>query len=196
MSKRDTRQHLIDTGIGLFLEHGYHDTGLQDILLAASVPKGSFYHHFQSKEGFALAVVNQYGDNTRQYLEELLTDRSRPALSRVRRFFEEVFTEFENRGCRHGCLLGNLGQELADAHEEIRRSILDHLERWADAIALCLKEAMAEGALQPNTDPPIMARILIENFQGATLKMKLERSNAPLKRFLQYHFPAPNPKFG
>ena len=58
---RDTKQNLVDAGSQLFLERGYNETGLNDILAAAGVPKGSFYHHFRSKEDFALEVVDQYG---------------------------------------------------------------------------------------------------------------------------------------
>jgi AcrR family transcriptional regulator len=40
--------------------HGYGATGLQEILHAAGVPKGSFYHHFHSKEEFTVALIERY----------------------------------------------------------------------------------------------------------------------------------------
>ena len=188
MSKRDTKQHLIETGTGLFLARGYNNTGLHEILAAADVPKGSFYHHFPSKEAFALAVVHRYGDGAQAYLEALLGDTSQRPLARVRQFFEEVFSEFERQGCRHGCLLGNLGQELADAHNDIRSAIQDHLKRWSVAIARCLDEAVAEGALPADTDTQALGQLLIDGFQGAALSMKLEQNPAPLVRFINHHF--------
>ena len=188
MNKRDTKQVLIETGTDLFLARGYNNTGLHDILAAAEVPKGSFYHHFRSKEAFALAVVHQYGEGAQTYLETLLGDASRPPLARVRHFFEEVFSEFERQGCRHGCLLGNLGQELADAHNEIRSAIQGHLKRWSTAIAQCLDEAVAQGTLPADTDTQGLAQLFIDGFQGAALSMKLERNAAPLVRFIDHHF--------
>ena len=61
MTTKHTKQRLIEEGTALFLERGYHDTGIQDLLAAAGVPKGSFYHHFRSKETFGLAVIATYG---------------------------------------------------------------------------------------------------------------------------------------
>ena len=187
---RNTKQNLVDAGSQLFLERGYNETGLNDILAAAGVPKGSFYHHFQSKEDFALEVVNQYGDGALGFLMSLLEDRSRPPLERIRTFFEAVFTEFEAKGCRHGCLLGNLGQELADAHEPIRTAIETHLERWSAAIASCLDEAVANGELAGSTDTRLLAGLMIDGFQGAALRMKLEQAPEALRRYTAHYFGA------
>src|SRR5690606_25283697 len=47
-----TRQHILDTGYRLVLQKGFAALGLQEILKACAVPKGSFYHYFSSKEAF------------------------------------------------------------------------------------------------------------------------------------------------
>jgi TetR/AcrR family transcriptional repressor of nem operon len=61
MDTKSTREHLIDVGLELMHQDGYNATGLSDILKGADVPKGSFYHHFGSKEDFAAAVLERYG---------------------------------------------------------------------------------------------------------------------------------------
>jgi len=190
MGRINTKQVLVETGSTLFLERGYNETGLNDILAAAAVPKGSFYHHFRSKEDFALEVVNQYGDGVLEYLESLLRDESRAPLDRIRGFFETVFEEFKSKDCRHGCLLGNLGQELAEAHSRIRVAIEGHLERWVDAIARCLEEAVVTGEVPPGTDTRELAGLMIDGFQGAALRMKLEQHPAALSRYLGHFFAA------
>ena len=60
MTTKSTRDHLLDECLGLMHGHGYNATGLTEILKAANVPKGSFYHHFGSKEDFAAAVLQRY----------------------------------------------------------------------------------------------------------------------------------------
>src|SRR4030042_1682578 len=85
-----TKQRLLDAGIAMLLEHGYHDLGIQALLEATRTPKGSFYHHFEDKEDFALQVIDQYMGNVHAGLDACLGDSSRPPLERVRRFFETV----------------------------------------------------------------------------------------------------------
>ena len=56
----NTREHLIDVGLRLVQEKVYQASGLLEILKEAGVPKGSFYHHFPSKESFAEEVIQRY----------------------------------------------------------------------------------------------------------------------------------------
>ena len=55
-----TRQHILDTSFELVLHKGFVGVGLQEILKACDVPKGSFYHYFASKEAFGCALLEQY----------------------------------------------------------------------------------------------------------------------------------------
>ena len=59
MTAKSTRDRLIDVGLELMHQNGYNATGLTEILNAADVPKGSFYHHFGSKEDFAAAALER-----------------------------------------------------------------------------------------------------------------------------------------
>ena len=43
-----TKRRLLDAGLATFLERGYNATGIQDLLVATSVPKGSFYQDRKS----------------------------------------------------------------------------------------------------------------------------------------------------
>ena len=89
MSAKSTREHLIDVGLGLMHQNGYNATGLTDILKAADVPKGSFYHHFGSKEDFAAAALERYGMRAREHAA-VLNDRTIPPLKRLRRYFGDL----------------------------------------------------------------------------------------------------------
>ena len=60
MNAKSSREHLLDVGVELMHQNGYNATGLSDILKAADMPKGSFYHHFSSKEDFAAAALARH----------------------------------------------------------------------------------------------------------------------------------------
>ncbi len=188
MIATDTKTALLDEGTRLFLERGYHATGIQDVLTAAGVPKGSFYHHFRSKEDFGLQIVNRYGEAALEQLDEMLSDPHYPPLQRVQRFFEAAFAQFTAQGCRYGCLMGKLGQELAEVNDAFRENVAYQLKRWAERIAQCLFEAVDRGELPTETNPQELGKLLIDGFQGAALRMKLERRSAPLQRFMNHYF--------
>ncbi|HET6568188.1 MAG TPA: TetR family transcriptional regulator, partial [Rhodothermales bacterium] len=117
-----TRQLLLETGLGMLLERGYNDLGIQDLLSATGIPRGSFYHHFKSKEDFALQVVDLYMVEVHAHLDAALLDRNNAPLDRVRAFFEGVRDTYIAQG-NLGCLLGALGQELSGISEVFRLKI-------------------------------------------------------------------------
>ena len=86
MVTKSTREHLIDVGVGLMHRNGYNATGLTEILNAADVPKGSFYHHFSSKEDFAAAVLERYAMRVGALTVALVNDTTIPPLKRLRRY--------------------------------------------------------------------------------------------------------------
>ena len=90
MAAKTTREHLIDVGLGLMHQNGYNTTGLSDILKAADVPKGSFYHHFSSKEDFAAAAPERYGMREREDVAAVLNATTTPPMKRLRRYFSAL----------------------------------------------------------------------------------------------------------
>ena len=60
MSKETTKTILLEAGRRIFLEKGYTNSGIETILQAAGVPKGSFYYYFASKEDFGLQVLDRF----------------------------------------------------------------------------------------------------------------------------------------
>src|ERR1700678_683117 len=83
-----TRDYLIEVGLALMRKYGYGATGVQEILDAAGVPKGSFYHHFSSKEEFTAAVVERYVTLAGEHCRKVLTNTQEAPLRRLRRYFE------------------------------------------------------------------------------------------------------------
>jgi TetR/AcrR family transcriptional regulator, transcriptional repressor for nem operon len=182
-----TKMRLLEAGLGMLLRHGYNDLGVQALLSETGVPKGSFYHHFEGKEDFALQVVDLYMTNVHAGLDETLQDRSRPPLERVRSFFLATREKYEAEGYL-GCLLGGLGQELSGVSDVFRLKIEECFEVIAGRIAGCLEEARASGDLAPEADPRQLADLLIDCWEGAALRTRLRRDPAPLLTMLDFYF--------
>jgi TetR/AcrR family transcriptional repressor of nem operon len=182
-----TKQRLLDVGMAMLLEHGYNDLGIQALLDATRTPKGSFYHHFEDKEDFALQVVDQYMGRVHAGLDACFSDESVPPLDRVRSFFEATEEQYRAEGYL-GCLLGGLGQELSGVSEVFRRKIEECFSAIADRIAACLEEATARGELPAGSDPRRMANLLVDCWEGAALRSRLRRDPAPLRAMLDFYF--------
>ena len=60
MSDRPTKERILDAAEQIMLEKSFHSVGLNEILKAVGVPKGSFYHHFESKEQFGVEMLKHY----------------------------------------------------------------------------------------------------------------------------------------
>lgn len=184
-----TKSRLLEAGLTMLLERGYNDLGIQALLDATDIPRGSFYHHFRGKEDFALQVVDRYMEEVHAGLDACLGDRSRPPLDRVRSFFEQTREKYREEGYL-GCLLGGLGQELSGVSERFRAKIHTCFVAIAERIAVCLEEARAEGHLPPDADCRGMADVLIDCWEGAALRSRLRRDPTPLGVMLDFYFGA------
>lgn len=183
----DTRRALLQQGMTMLLERGYNDLGIADLLEATGIPRGSFYHHFESKEGFGLQAVDLYMEAVHAGLEECLGDATTPPLQRVRRFFELSAEKYRTEGYL-GCLLGGLGQELSGISEAFRRKVEACLSGIAGRIAATLQEAVECGDLPPATEPHAMAELIVNCWEGAALRSRLRRDPAPLFEMLEFCF--------
>lgn len=185
----DTKQQLLEQGMAMLLRHGYHDLGVTAILEATGTAKGSFYHHFESKEDFALQVIDLYMKGAHAGLDQCLGDERSAPLDRVRRFFELTEEKYRGEGYL-GCLLGGLGQELSGVSQVFRRKVEQCFAEIAERIAGCLDEAVRRGDLAEGTDTRAMADLLINCWEGAALRTRLRGDPAPLREMLDFYFRA------
>jgi TetR/AcrR family transcriptional repressor of nem operon len=186
----ETKELLLEEALALLLEHGYNHLGIQAILDRTGVPKGSFYHHFESKEEMAIQAVDQYMSLGHELLEATLAPDGQPPMLRVRGFFEQMRDLYAEQGYL-GCLLGALGQELSGVNEDFRRKIEECVGSIVDRIAVCVEEARQQGDLPAGWDSQRYADLLVNAWEGAALRSRLLRSPDPLDAFLDFYFPDP-----
>jgi TetR/AcrR family transcriptional regulator, transcriptional repressor for nem operon len=184
-----TKQRLIGAGLQMLLKHGYNDMGIQALLAATGTPKGSFYHHFRDKEDFALQVLDSYMAAVHDGLDACLQDASRPPLARVRDFFETTQRSYREEGYM-GCLIGGLGQELSGISEVFRAKIAECFSAIAGRIAGCLEEARQRGDIPAGCNVRELADLLVDCWEGAALRSRLERKPDALNTMLDFYMGA------
>jgi TetR/AcrR family transcriptional regulator, transcriptional repressor for nem operon len=186
--KEDTRLTLIRAGRQIIVEKGYNNAGIQEILLTASVPKGSFYHFFSSKEEFGLAIIDYDSQMHDRIVEQYLGDASLSPLNRLKRYFTFKLEEFETLQYREGCLFGNLSQEMADQNDRFRLRLQEATARWRDQFTDCIKAAQAAGEISKKHKAKDLAEFCLNSWEGALLQMKVAKSDLPLKNYIQFMF--------
>ncbi|WP_257311703.1 TetR/AcrR family transcriptional regulator [Geothrix fuzhouensis] len=184
-----TKQHLIVAGLRMLLERGYNGLGIEALLSATGIPRGSFYHHFKDKEDFALQVVEAYMTQVHAGLDVCLQDRTRPPLARVRAFFELTQQAYREQGYM-GCLLGGLGQELSGVSEAFRAKIEACFAAIAARLAACLDEARQRHELPEGCDVRQLGDLLVNCWEGAALRSRLRRDPAALAAMLDFYLNA------
>lgn len=177
----DKRAALIDIGTAIFTQKGFSSTGLDEIVQAAEVPKGSFYYYFGSKDEYAIEVIRNYAHYFSRKLARILEDESVPPLARLKAFTREASAGVERFEFKRGCLIGNLGQEMASLEENFRVVLHEVIADWRRRFALCIDEAKAAGEIGSKVDSAALSQFFWSAWEGAVLCAKLERSTAPLE---------------
>ena len=189
MSKQTTKENLIEVGLGLIHSAGYSATGINQVLEAAKVPKGSFYHHFSTKDEFVLDVVRRYATGEQERWERLLDDSNLSPLKKLRRYFKELIATYGvNGGPIAGCLLGNLSLEVAGQNTEIRKLLGQAFDAWQEAIARTIREAIEKEELPKTTKADDVAAFLVNSWEGAQVRAKTEQNDKPLELFFNNTF--------
>ena len=183
-----TRDRILEAGAQLIHRQGYNRTGIQEILQAAGVPKGSFYFYFKSKEDFGLALVDFFGQFFRQKSQELLEDASQPPLTRLRAFFDSFHERFSQNEFCGGCPVGNLAQEMGDLSPAFGHKLTQAIDFMASRVIPVLEEARQAGDLDPACDPAELAYFIIAAWHGSLIRMKAGKDGQPLETFQRMVF--------
>jgi TetR/AcrR family transcriptional regulator, transcriptional repressor for nem operon len=181
--KTGTRDSLVQAGLALLHAEGYAATGIQGIVESVGVPKGSFYNHFASKEAFGAEVIDVYFGGGRDRLRAFLDDTDLAPLDRLTAYFDERIGTLRAGGFAKGCLLGNLSAEVADHSALMRAHLAAHFATWGGLFENCIAEAQAQGTVGDQFSAAVLARFLLNSWEGALLRMRAEKSDTPLLEF-------------
>ena len=179
----DTREVLLRCGMEVLTEQGFAVTGIDTVLKRVSVPKGSFYHYFDSKEAFGQAVLQRYAEYFARKLDRWLLNEDVLPLQRLRNFVEDAKAGMTKYQFRRGCLVGNLGQEVVVLPESFRNELEAVLLDWQQRLAACLREAVRQGQIAPDSDCEALAAFFWIGWEGAVLRARLVQDVRPLDVF-------------
>jgi TetR/AcrR family transcriptional regulator, transcriptional repressor for nem operon len=183
-----TRARILEVGAEAIAEKSFNSCGLAEILRRAKVPKGSFYHYFPSKEDFGVALIEKASEEFVELLGPILGDTARSPLARLRSVFELSREECLANGAARQCLVPKLALETSQLSEPVHAAVKAAYDRWSAMLAGVIREAQAAGEVGRRHDPERLADVLVMLWEGATIRMQIDRSLQPVDDFLAFVF--------
>jgi TetR/AcrR family transcriptional regulator, transcriptional repressor for nem operon len=183
MSKPSLREDILNAGLKVMFRSGYQGATVRDICAAAGAPQGSFTNHFRSKEAFAQEVLDRYFANLQRSVRKALDDKSLTPRQRLKRYLDSISDVLAGAKWNRGCLIGDFSLETTSQSKRLRQRLEAIFQEWRAPFASCIAEAQTIGEIDSTFDPMDLAEFLLASWEGAILRMKVERSPAALERF-------------
>lgn len=175
----DVRSHILDTGRRLIAARGFSAVGLNEILGGASVPKGSFYHYFASKEAFGAELLEYYFAQYLTDLDALLGDDAEPARARLAAYWRFWMDNQEGADPEGKCLAVKLGAEVSDMSEDMRAALSRGTSAIIERLSRVVGQGQADGSLSSSKDAGAIASALYELWLGASIMAKITKTSRP-----------------
>ena len=186
MKNNTKKYHIIETGYHLFNKNGYNGTGINDIIRQADIPKGSFYHYFESKENFAVEVIHFYSNLVFENIHNTLNDKNISPISRLFKLYKDFAGNFNNhKNFKYGGFASKLSHEVGDKSLPIRNAANDVFDRIHAVHLACLLEAQEIGEIKAKYDLKKLSKVIIFAWEGAIIRMKSTRTSQPLYDFIE-----------
>jgi len=187
MPRPSVKEEIVEAAVKVFHQRGFNATGVQDIADAAGVPKGSFYNHFEGKEALGAEALERYWQGVLKSLD-MLKDDGVPPVERLQSYFRKLNDLGRKTKYRPGCMVGNLSTEMSDQSPLIRERLAAILAQWTRAIEDCVKQAQNDGSIRRDIKAKAIAAFMLNSWEGAVLRTKVDRSSLPFEQFEQLVF--------
>ena len=194
-----SRQRLLDAALHEFRSHGYAATTVDDLCRAAGVGKGSFFHHFPSKEALALEAVDHWNATTSELFAQAPYHAPAEPRDRVLAYVDFRAALLDGELADVTCLLGTIVQETWDSHPALREACRAGIELHADTLVRDIAEARLRHAPDADWTPHSLALFTQAALQGAFVLAKARGDAAAateavshLRRYLELLLPLPH----
>jgi TetR/AcrR family transcriptional repressor of nem operon len=182
-----TRETLIEAGIEQLSIHGYHGTGIKQILDEVSVPKGSFYNFFASKEAFVAEVIGHYSRDLLNQLSEFMTGAGKDLspVKQLRAIYLYSLKQYASHDYKKSCLVGSIATEISAESEMCRLELERAMGQWLNFFSGIFDQAQKQSLVRDDISPNDMAAVYWAAWEGALIKMKMSADTQPVKKIME-----------
>ncbi len=184
MTKRTTKEKLLEAAQTLMLSKGYPATTVDEICELSSVSKGSFYHLFDSKEELGLAVLEAFQVRNQRLINAGPQAHVADPVDRALQLLEHLMAA-AGEMWGDGCLLGSFALDLADTHPVIRKAVSEKFRQVAEALAEGMGPLGREGGHPDALSGAELAEQFIVVVEGALVLAKAHKDWSYVTRALE-----------
>lgn len=177
---KDVREHILVSAQTIMSRKGFSGVGLNEILAAAEVPKGSFYHYFGSKEAFGKALLERYFETYLTAMEDMLSKSGMTGAARLDAYWQHWLQTQAANDPQNKCLVVKLAAEVSDLSEPMRQVLQVGTGRIIGRLAETIEVGLKDGSLSVVGSPYEIASQLYQAWLGASLVAKITKNDAPL----------------
>jgi TetR/AcrR family transcriptional repressor of nem operon len=179
VESKNVRQNILDVAKLLVGKKGFSAVGLNEVLQAAQVPKGSFYHYFGSKDAFGVALLDGYFETYLEDMQRLFQDINLSESQKLGVYWRKWMDNQAGDTDSGKCLAVKLGAEVADLSEPMRLALNRGTSRIIECLAAAITRGVEEQTLTLSEDPMRVAKRLYSLWLGASVMAKITRASAP-----------------
>jgi TetR/AcrR family transcriptional regulator, transcriptional repressor for nem operon len=196
-ARHESKTKLLQAAIRVIRSKGYTATRVEDVCEAAGLTKGSFFHHFDSKDELALAAADYWIEGTEAHFRSASYHQLADPLQRLLAYVDLRKAMLTGEVPDFSCLAGTMVQEVYDTHPAIREACNRSISRHAATLVADIQEAMRQRGMRPEWTAESLALYTQSNLQGAFILAKARGGAAVaaqcidhLRRYIELLFQA------
>src|SRR5580704_4566251 len=193
--RHESKTRILDAALHVIRAKGYSAARIEDICDFAGLTKGSFFHHFDSKEELAVAAAEYWIEGTGAFFASAPYHAPADPLDRLLAYVDFRKTLLMGELPDFTCLVGTMVQEVYDTHPAIRDACNRSISEHAATLVPDIEEAMRRRDMHPDWTAESLALYTQATLQGAFIlaKAKQNREVAAttidhLRRYLELLF--------
>jgi TetR/AcrR family transcriptional repressor of nem operon len=168
----DSRTRFLDAALRLIRTKGYEATTVDELCAAAGLTKGSFFHHFKSKEDLGLAAAQHFADRADRMFTNAPYRHAVDPLERLLAYVDHRRALITGELPEYTCLLGTMVQETYDTHPDLRAACEHHLGAHVDMLARDIADAKRRYAPRARWSAESLGVHIQATLQGAFIFAK------------------------
>ncbi|MBN3868033.1 TetR/AcrR family transcriptional regulator [Gluconobacter kondonii] len=173
------RRAIVDAARPLIGSQGFSAVGISQIIEVAGIPKGSFYHYFESKEAFGEELLHLYISDYLAKMDVMFGASRKNGREKILAYCQFWWETHVDGKTGDKCLIVKLGAEVSDLSERMRHILKKGTEQAVERITAIIRAGQEDGSIQSAMNSYILAQALYQQWLGATLMVKITKDSHP-----------------